>query len=53
MTVLLIGAGRMGSALLKGWRANKRNSIIVVEPKPSAEIKQLAKAKAITLRFGR
>jgi pyrroline-5-carboxylate reductase len=39
----------MGSALLKGWRANKLKSIIVVEPKPSAEIKKLAKAKAITL----
>lgn len=49
MTVLLIGAGRMGSALLKGWRANKLKSIIVVEPKPSAEIKKLAKTKAITL----
>ena len=49
MTVLLIGAGRMGSALLKGWRANKLKSIIVVEPKPSAEIKKLARAKAITL----
>jgi pyrroline-5-carboxylate reductase len=49
MTVLLIGAGRMGSALLKGWRANKLKSIIVVEPRPSAEIKKLARAKAITL----
>lgn len=49
MTVVLIGAGRMGSALLKGWRANKLKSIIVVEPKPSAEIKKLARAKAITL----
>ena len=39
----------MGTALLKGWRARKIKSIIVVEPKPSAEIKQLAKAKAITL----
>src|SRR5690242_2647743 len=49
MTVLLVGAGRMGSALLKGWCANKLKSIIVVEPKPSAEIKKLARAKAITL----
>jgi pyrroline-5-carboxylate reductase len=39
----------MGSALLKGWRANKVKSIIVVEPRPSAEIKRLARAKAITL----
>ena len=49
MTILLIGAGRMGSALLKGWRAKKIKSIVVVEPKPSVEIKRLARAKAITL----
>jgi pyrroline-5-carboxylate reductase len=49
MTVLLIGAGRMGGALLKGWRANKIKSLIVVEPKPSVEIKKLARTKAITL----
>jgi pyrroline-5-carboxylate reductase len=49
MTVLLIGAGRMGSALLKGWRAGKIGPIIVVEPKPSAEIRRLARTKAITL----
>jgi pyrroline-5-carboxylate reductase len=48
-SVLLIGAGRMGSALLKGWQAHKIKSIIVVEPKPSAPIKALAKKNAITL----
>jgi pyrroline-5-carboxylate reductase len=47
--VLLIGAGRMGSALLNGWRASGVKSIVVVEPKPSAEIRKLAKAKAIAL----
>jgi len=49
MRVLLIGAGRMGSALLKGWRAGRIKSILVVEPRPSAEIRKLAKAGAITL----
>jgi pyrroline-5-carboxylate reductase len=49
MTVLLIGAGRMGSALLKGWRAKKLKPIIVVEPKPSAQIRKLAREKVITL----
>lgn len=49
MTVLLIGAGRMGSALLKGWRASRIKPIIVVEPKPSIAIRNLAKAGAITL----
>jgi pyrroline-5-carboxylate reductase len=39
----------MGSALLKGWRNKAVRNIIVVEPTPSAEIKKLAKAKAITL----
>jgi pyrroline-5-carboxylate reductase len=49
MSILLIGAGRMGSALLEGWRAKGAKSIIVVEPQPSAKIKKLAKAKAVTL----
>jgi pyrroline-5-carboxylate reductase len=39
----------MGSALLKGWLARGLGSIIVVEPKPSAELKTLARKKAITL----
>ena len=39
----------MGSALLKGWRNNGVKSIIVVEPNPSADIKALARAKAIAL----
>jgi len=47
--VLLIGAGRMGGALIKGWIASKRFSAIhVVEPLPSPAIKALAK-KAIIL----
>ena len=49
MSVLLIGAGRMGSALLKGWLKEGVASITVVEPKPSAEIKALAKKKKIAL----
>jgi pyrroline-5-carboxylate reductase len=39
----------MGSALLKGWRNKGVKNILVVEPKPSADIKKLARAKAITL----
>ena len=46
--VLLVGAGRMGSALLTGW-LKKSGPITVVEPKPSAEIKALAKKKKIAL----
>ncbi len=39
----------MGSALLKGWLAKGAKSIIVVEPKPSAQLRALAKQKKITL----
>ena len=48
--VLLLGAGRMGSALLKGWIAAKRfSTIYVVEPAPSNALKSLARQRAITL----
>ena len=47
--VLLIGAGRMGSALLKGWLARGVKSIAVVEPKPSAALRNLARARQIQL----
>jgi pyrroline-5-carboxylate reductase len=48
--LLLVGAGRMGGALLKGWLAGKSGPVIVVEPKPSPELRRLAKKKkAITL----
>jgi phosphoglucomutase len=47
--LLLIGAGRMGSALLKGWLKQGIKPLIVVEPKPSPEIQKLARKKAITL----
>ena len=49
MSILLIGAGRMGGALLKGWLKRGVKSITVVEPKPSAELRKLAQAKKITL----
>jgi pyrroline-5-carboxylate reductase len=47
--ILLVGAGRMGSALLKGWVVKGIGPLIVVEPKPSATLKSLAKTKKITL----
>ena len=49
MSVLLVGAGRMGSALLKGWLAKGVKSITVVEPKPSAQLRALAKKKQFAL----
>ena len=52
-SVLLIGAGRMGSALIKGWLAAKRFSAIhVIEPAPSAGLKTLARKRAIVLHRG-
>jgi pyrroline-5-carboxylate reductase len=49
-SVLLIGAGRMGGAMLKGWLGAKSfSSIHVVEPKPSAVLRRLAKEKKISL----
>jgi pyrroline-5-carboxylate reductase len=49
VSILLIGAGRMGSALLKGWLKSGAKSIQVVEPQPSPELRKLAKAKKISL----
>jgi chromate transporter len=47
---MLIGAGRMGSALIKGWISAKRFSAIhAVEPAPSAALKSLARKRAIVL----
>jgi pyrroline-5-carboxylate reductase len=42
--LLLVGAGRMGSAMLEGWLALGLDAakIIVVEPQPSSEIRALA-----------
>jgi pyrroline-5-carboxylate reductase len=42
----------MGSALLKGWLKQGLGPITVAEPKPSAEIKALAKKKMLTLVNG-
>lgn len=39
----------MGFALLKGWLAKGAKSIIVVEPKPSVQLRALAKKKQIAL----
>lgn len=45
-SILLIGAGRMGGALLKGWIASKLGPLVVVEPNPSPALR---KTKGITL----
>ena len=47
--ILLIGAGRMGSALLKGWVARGIGPVLVVEPAPSAELTAFAGTHRIAL----
>ena len=39
----------MGAALLKGWLKRGARSITVVEPKPSPEIRKLARARKLSL----
>jgi pyrroline-5-carboxylate reductase len=48
--VLLIGAGRMGAALIRGWVAAKAFSAIhVIEPQPADSITALAGSGVVTL----
>ncbi|HSZ74622.1 MAG TPA: pyrroline-5-carboxylate reductase [Rhizomicrobium sp.] len=49
MSILLIGAGHMGQALLKGWIARGIGPIAVVEPTLSPELKKLAKRGGVKL----
>jgi pyrroline-5-carboxylate reductase len=39
--ILLIGAGRMGGALLRGWLANGLGPVVVVETNPSPQLRKL------------
>ncbi|MBV9044895.1 MAG: pyrroline-5-carboxylate reductase, partial [Alphaproteobacteria bacterium] len=47
--ILLVGAGRMGLALLKGWIARRIRPVIVIEPKPSPELKKIARHHRVPL----
>lgn len=49
--ILLVGAGRMGGALLKGWLAQgiAPRHIFVEEPAPAADIVELAASSGVTL----
>ena len=44
-TLVLVGAGKMGGAMLEGWLGRKLSpkKIVVIEPQPSKAIKALAK----------
>lgn len=49
--LLLVGAGRMGSAMLQGWLARGLDPALtyVVEPQPSDEIREFAETRGIHL----
>tara|TARA_R110000787_G_scaffold89906_2_gene190270 strand:+ start:2244 stop:3050 length:807 start_codon:yes stop_codon:yes gene_type:complete len=49
-TIALIGAGRMGAALVRGWlAAQTRSPIIIVTPRPSDEVSGWAADGKVTL----
>ena len=50
--ILLVGAGRMGGALLQGWIAKGLGPVIVVEPTPSPALKALARRHRIAIFSG-
>jgi pyrroline-5-carboxylate reductase len=43
--LVLLGAGKMGSAMLEGWlkRGLRANKVVVLEPQPSKSVKALAR----------
>jgi pyrroline-5-carboxylate reductase len=45
--ILLIGAGKMGSALIAGWLKHGLGPVIAVEPKPSPALKKLKGLKLV------
>ena len=52
--IMLVGAGKMGSALLNGWLASNddaqaNNKFVVIEPYPSPELESLSDNNAVTL----
>ena len=53
-SLLLVGAGKMGGALLTGWldRGLNPDAIFIQDPAPSAEVAALAKLRAVHLSAG-
>ena len=49
-SILLVGAGRMGGALLTGWLKQGLAPLIAVEPLPSPELRKLARGGVTLLK---
>jgi len=49
--LVLVGAGKMGGAMLTGWldRGLAADGVVVVEPRPSDELKELCADRDVTL----
>jgi pyrroline-5-carboxylate reductase len=45
--ILLVGAGRMGGAMLRGWLARGLGPVVAVEPKPDAQLKRLRNVRFV------
>ena len=48
-SILLVGCGRMGSALLRGWVANGLGPVAVVETAPSPSLRKFARANGVAI----
>jgi pyrroline-5-carboxylate reductase len=50
-SLLLVGAGKMGGAMLRGWLAGGLlpSAVAILDPAPAADIIELAKAKRLAL----
>ena len=49
-SIAVVGAGKMGSALLAGlWRGEKLGRVLVIEPNPAPDVVELCRAKNFAL----
>lgn len=49
-SLALVGAGRMGAALARGWlKAKTKRNLVILEPKPSEEVQGWAEAGLVQL----
>ena len=46
--IILVGAGRMGGAMLQGWLARGLGPVVAVEPNPDARLRKLKDARFVS-----